>query len=52
MPGLGQGQKGQSGKGLSADRQAQRRNNESQKLCASVPLTLKLSLLGIVVDFP
>jgi len=32
------GTKGQSGKGLSADRQAQRRNNASQKLCASVPL--------------
>jgi len=28
------------------DRQAQRRNNASQKLCASVPLTLKLSALA------
>jgi len=58
MPGLGQGHKGATWQrpacrqtGLSADRQAQRRNNESQKLCASVPLTLKLSLLGIVADF-
>jgi len=31
-------------------RQAQRRNNASQKLSAFVPLTLKLSLLGITVD--
>ncbi len=31
-------------------RQAQIRNNASQKLGTSVPLTPKLSLLGIVVD--
>jgi len=61
MPALGQGHKGakaclrlpvrvrtQTG---ASHRQAQRRNNASQKLSASVPLTLKLSLLGIVVDF-
>jgi len=31
-------------------RQAQRRNNAFQELCAFVPLTLKVSLLGILVD--
>lgn len=39
MPGPGQGTK------------AQRRNNPAQKICASVPLALKLSFLGIIVDF-
>jgi len=53
MPGLGQGHKGAKWQrpacrqtGLSADRQAQRRNNASQELCASVPLTLKISALA------